>query len=82
MPAKKIISPNSKVNINRQCQLLGLSSTAFYYNPKPVIKMDLSLMRVIDEIHLEPHGKSATACRTFYLLDNFNIAVTILTLNF
>ncbi len=36
----------------RQCELLGLSRSSVYYQPKPMSAADLSLMRRIDELHL------------------------------
>jgi putative transposase len=36
----------------RQCELLGLCRSSLYYQPKPVSKADLRLMRRIDELHL------------------------------
>jgi len=38
--------------IRRQCRLLDLSRSGFYYTPAPVSAKDLDLMRQIDEIHL------------------------------
>jgi len=37
----------------RQCEMLDLSRSSFYYRPKPVSEADLRLMRRIDELHLE-----------------------------
>jgi len=39
--------------ITRQCRLLELNRSTFYYNPVPIPEGDLELMRRIDEIHLE-----------------------------
>jgi putative transposase len=39
--------------VKRQAQLLGIRRAGVYYLPKPVAAADLSLMRVIDELHLE-----------------------------
>ena len=40
---------NERLSIARQCQLLGLSRSAYYYRPHPVSEEDLQLMRLIDE---------------------------------
>jgi DNA repair ATPase RecN len=37
----------------RQCELLGLCRSSFYYQPPPVSAADLALMRRLDELHLE-----------------------------
>ncbi|OPY14022.1 MAG: Integrase core domain protein [Syntrophus sp. PtaB.Bin001] len=47
-----MISRDDTLPITKQCRLLDLSRSGFYYNPKPVSAKDLELMRQIDEIHL------------------------------
>lgn len=45
-----MLSPgHEKLSLARQCQLLGLSRSSFYYRPRLVDEMDLRLMRLIDE---------------------------------
>jgi len=39
--------------ITTQCQLLGLSRSSAYYRPRPLSASNLSLMRRLDELHLE-----------------------------
>ena len=36
----------------RRCELLGVARSTAYYRPEPVREKDLTLMRLIDEIHL------------------------------
>jgi putative transposase len=40
-------------SISRQCQLLDLSRSSYYYTPVPVKAEDLKLMRKIDELYLQ-----------------------------
>lgn len=40
-------------SISRQCQLIDLSRSSFYYKPVPVKAEDLNLMRKIDELYLQ-----------------------------
>lgn len=40
------------VSVTRQCKLLDLSRSGIYYKPVPLKKIDMDLMRQIDEIHL------------------------------
>jgi putative transposase len=40
-------------SIRRQCELLELSRTAYYYEPCPETEENLRLMRRLDELHLE-----------------------------
>jgi len=42
---------HSKISINRQCALLGISKGALYYEPKPIDSYTLLLMDIIDEQH-------------------------------
>ena len=40
-------------SIRRQCELLEISRTAYYYEPCPETDENLELMRRLDELHLE-----------------------------
>ena len=48
-----MIDPNSPISILRQCELLSLSRSTLYYRARPILEADLTLMRRIDELHLE-----------------------------
>ena len=48
-----MIDRGSKVSVKRQAQLLELSRSSVYYQPRPISERDLRLMRRIDELHLE-----------------------------
>lgn len=48
-----MVSPEHSLPITRQCQLLSLNRSMFYYQPQPVSSEDLQLMRRIDEMHLK-----------------------------
>lgn len=49
-----MIEPEKQeLSISRQCQLLGLARSSFYYAPQPVRAEDLDLMRKIDELYLQ-----------------------------
>jgi putative transposase len=53
-------------SISRQCQLLGLSRSSFYYPPRPIDPEDLELMRLIDEQYLKtPFFGSRSMARHF-----------------
>jgi putative transposase len=47
-----MIDREEALPITRQCRLLDLSRSGFYYTPLPVSAKDLELMCQIDEIHL------------------------------
>jgi len=48
-----MIDRNSKLSIKRQCALLNLPRSTAYYKPADVSEADLTLMRLIDELHLQ-----------------------------
>ena len=48
-----MIDPNHRLPITRQAQLLDLARSTVYYRPQPTSEADLTLMRRIDELHLE-----------------------------
>ena len=47
-----MISPEHKLSIRRQAELLEISRSTVYYRPCPVSDADLMLMRRIDELHM------------------------------
>jgi len=54
-------------SISRQCQLLDLSRSSFYYEPQPIDPEDLELMRLIDEQYLKtPVFGSRSMVRHFW----------------
>ena len=44
--------PCDELSLRRQCELLGLSRSGFYYEPVPESAENLALMRRLDELHL------------------------------
>ena len=48
-----MIEPRPELSIRRQCELLKLSRSGFYYEPEPTDPEELALMRRIDELHLQ-----------------------------
>lgn len=44
-----MIEPDAEISVSRQCELLGLSRSSYYYQPCPVSNFNLELMRLIDE---------------------------------
>ena len=47
-----MIDREATLPIVRQCELLELSRSSVYYEPRPVSAADLALMRQLDELHL------------------------------
>ena len=41
------------MSIGRQCELLGLARSSYYYQPQPESEENLALLRRLDELYLE-----------------------------
>jgi putative transposase len=55
---------NQQLSISRQCKILDVNRSSYYYRPKPIKQEDLDLMRKIDELYLEnPSSGSRTIRR-------------------
>ena len=50
---KAMIDREHELPVMRQAELLRLSRSSVYYQPRPVPAAELALMRRIDELHLE-----------------------------
>jgi putative transposase len=44
---------NQQLSISRQCKILDVKRSSYYYSPKPIKPEDLELMRIIDELYLQ-----------------------------
>jgi putative transposase len=50
---KQLVEPeNSNVSITRQCDILGLCRSSYYYKPAAESPLNLELMRIIDEQYI------------------------------
>jgi len=49
----ELVSPDPKVSVRHQCQLLELCRSGYYYQCAPETAENLALMRRLDELHLE-----------------------------
>ena len=48
--------------LTRQAEVLKLSRSSLYYQPRPVSPADLAIMRRIDELHLDTRSRAAGCC--------------------
>jgi len=48
-----MIDRSHNLSLGRQAELLGLSRSTLYYEPRPVPPAELAIMRRIDELHLD-----------------------------
>ncbi len=63
---KQAVEPSSEeLSITRQCELLSMSRSSYYYRPKPVSDHDLELMRLIDEQYLKQPTWGSRSMRNF-----------------
>jgi hypothetical protein len=61
---KAMIDRSHPLPLTRQAQVLKLSRSSLYYQPRPVTAEDLAIMRRIDELHLEHPFAVAGCCAT------------------
>lgn len=54
-----MISKDHSISVVKQCQLLDINRSGIYYKPVPETKLNLELMRLIDEHYLEHPYKGA-----------------------
>lgn len=47
-----LVEPCAEVSIRRQCELVGISRSGFYYEPVEESTENLALMRRLDELHM------------------------------
>src|SRR5690606_26276150 len=50
---RALISPEEELPITRQCELLQVARSSFYYEPVSTSKEDLQVMALIDQIHTD-----------------------------
>ena len=50
---RDLIEPWPELSLQRQCELVGISRSGFYYEPVPESEENLALMRRLDELHLD-----------------------------
>ena len=49
-----MVKPNHKhISINKQCEILMIHKSGYYYTQKPINTNDDEIMRVIDELHIQ-----------------------------
>jgi putative transposase len=48
-----MITPNAALSISRQCTLLGIARSSFYYQPRPPSAGELDLLNRLDRIFTE-----------------------------
>lgn len=64
-----IVKGHSRLSIKRQCELMGLARSGFYYTPRGESALNLELMRLIDAHYLEHPYKGAGRMHTWLTKD-------------
>jgi len=68
-----MIEPAHGLSVSRQAELLDLSRSNVYYLPRPASESDLTLMRRIDELHLNFPFAGARMLRDMLKLKGFAV---------
>lgn len=68
------MSKESVLSVSRQCELLDLARSSYYYVPEPVSDEELELMRLIDQCYLELPFYGTRRIKD-WLLDKHNLVV-------
>ena len=68
-----MIDPTSKLSINRQAHVLGISRGSVYYQPRPISDADLKLMHRIDKLHMELPFAGSRMLRDLLAQEGFKV---------
>ncbi len=49
-----MIAPEAGLSVSRQCTLLGIARSSFYYRPRPETAEELELLKRLDRIFTDP----------------------------
>ena len=63
----------SKLSINRQARVLGISRGSVYYQPRPISDADLKLMHRIDRLHMEAPFAGSRMLRDLLVQEGFKV---------
>ena len=68
-----MIDPTSRLSINRQARVLGISRGSVYYQPRPISDADLKLMHRIDKLHMELPFAGSRMLRDLLAQEGFKV---------
>jgi putative transposase len=68
-----MIDREHDLSITRQAKALGISRGSVYYSPRPVSKVELALMRRIDELHLDYPFAGSRMLQTLLLGEGYQV---------
>ena len=58
-----MITPNAGLPVSRQCSLLGITRSSFYYQPRPTSEDALDLLNRLDRFSPSIRCMAAGGCR-------------------
>ena len=58
-----MIDPKHVLPVTRQCRILGVGRSTYYYEPVGESQENMALMRVIDELYLERPTRGSRSMR-------------------
>jgi len=64
---------NNKLSTSRQCRLLAVNRSTFYYDPKPIRAEDLKLMRLIDELYVNTPTAGSRTMRNYLRRQGYRV---------
>jgi putative transposase len=68
-----MIAPNAELSVNRQCQLLGIARSSYYYQPRPASAEELDLLNRLDRIFTEHPVYGARRLRAMLLREGISV---------
>ena len=69
-----MVSKEEQLPVSRQCQLLNVPRSSYYYIPTPVCDEELALMRLIDKCYLDLPFYGTRRIKG-WLLDNYGLVI-------
>ena len=70
---RALIDAKAELSIRRQCELLAVSRSGWYYEPEGTSAEDLELMRRIDALHLQYPFLGSRGLRKFLALEGHRV---------
>ena len=58
-----MIAPEAGLSVSRQCALLGIARSSFYYRPRPESGVELELLKRLDRIFTDHRSTAAAGSR-------------------
>lgn len=70
---RTLVDPTSEISITKQCELLGLARSTYYYEGATETELNLQLMRIIDELHTDHNTWGSRKITDYLRLQGYEI---------